>query len=118
MGFMDKLKGMSETAGAAMRMPTSEDMAYAQRAQRLHQVGVEVPAVLNSLEPTGQKDMSGAEQYRFDVTVTRPDGSTTAGTFTQYLLAGQLGAWTTPGSAVRVKIDPDDPSAMLWMGAG
>jgi hypothetical protein len=118
MGFMDKLKGMSETAGAAMRMPTSEDMAYAQRAQRLHQVGVEVPAVLNALEPTGQTDLSGAQQYRFDVTVTRPDGGAYSGSFTQYMLAGQMGAWATPGGAIRVKIDPDDPSAMLWMGAG
>ena len=113
MGFMDKLKGMTDTAGAAMRMPTAEDMAYAQRAQRLHQVGVEVTGVLDDVQATGQTDVSGAQQYRFQVTV---DGATHS--FTQYMLAGQMGAWTTPGATVRVKVDPSDPSAMLLMGAG
>jgi hypothetical protein len=112
MGFMDKLKGMTETAGTAMRMPTAEDMAYAQRAQRLHQVGVEKTGVLQAAEPTGQTDISGAMQYRFDVTV---DGMSAS--FTQYMLAGQMGAWTTPGSSVRVKVDPENPAAMLLMGA-
>jgi hypothetical protein len=116
MGFMDKLKGMTDTAGAAMRMPTQSDMAYAQRVQRLHQVGVEAPATLTAVEPTGQTDISGASEYRFDVAVTPPGGAPYNGSFTQYMLAGQMGAWAAPGGAVRVKMDPSDPSALMMIG--
>jgi hypothetical protein len=118
MGFMDKLKGMTDTAGAAMRMPDASDMAMAQRAQRLHQVGVEAPATLTALTPTGKTDMSGASEYRFDVEVQPPGGAPYSGSFTQYMLAGQMGAWATPGGAIKVKMDPSDPSALIWMGAG
>jgi hypothetical protein len=116
MGFMDRFKGAASTAGAAMRMPTQTDMAYAQRAQRLHQVGVEVPATLTAVEPTGRTDVGGGSEYRFDVTVSPPDGASYAGSFTQYMLAGQMGAWAQPGGAVRVKMDPEDPSALMMIG--
>ena len=113
MGLMDRMKG----AGAGMGMPSQEDMATMQRVTRLNQVGVEHPATIRSMQPTGRTDMGGGEEYSFDVEVQPAGAAPYAGTFTQYMHVASMGSWAYDGAAVNVRIDPQDPSSMmLWGG--
>jgi hypothetical protein len=115
MGLMDKLKG----AGAGMGMPSQEDMATMQRVTRLNQVGVEQPAVINAMQPTGRSDMGGGQEYSFDVQVSPAGGAPYNATFTQHMHVGSMGSWAYQGAAVTVRVDPEDSSSMmLWGGAG
>ena len=114
MGFMDKMKG----AGAGMGMPTAEDMAMMQRVTRLNQVGVEQPAVVNRMAPTGRTDIGGGQEYQFDVEVRPAGGAPYPATFTQYMHVQSMGSWVSEGASVKVRVDPEDPSSMiLWGGA-
>jgi hypothetical protein len=113
MGFIDKLKG----AGGAMGMPTADDMAMMQKVTRLNQVGVEHPAVVNSMAPTGRTDMGGGQEYQFTVEVRPAGGAPYAATFTQYMHVQSMGSWVSEGAGVKVRVDPEDPNSMiLWGG--
>ena len=107
MGFMDKLRGV---------IPSQSDFAMRDRAMRLHQSGVNATGTLTALEKSDRQDMSGAYEYTIGVHVTPEGGAPYDVSFTQYLLDGQLGAWAQPGAAVRVRVDPEDPSAAMLMG--
>jgi hypothetical protein len=113
MGFMDKLKG----TGGAMGMPTAEDMAMVNRVTRLNQVGVEQPAVVNRMAPTGRTDVGGGQEYQFDVEVRPAGGAAYPASFTQYMHVQSMGSWVSEGAGVKVRVDPQDPaSMMLWGG--
>ena len=113
MGLMDRLKG----AGAGMGMPSQEDMATMNRVTRLNQVGVEQPATIRAMQATGRSDIGGGQEYSFDVEVQPAGGAPYAATFTQYMHVGSMGSWAYDGAAVKVRVDPEDPSSMmLWGG--
>ncbi len=115
MGFMDKFK----QAGAGMGMPTSADMEMMNRVTKLNNVGVEHPATIRSLTPTGKTDIGGGADYQIDVTVAPEGGSPYDASFTQSMHEGSMGSWATEGAAVKVRVDPDDPNSMiLWGGVG
>src|SRR4051812_41833016 len=114
MGFLDKMKQGMSTAGQAMQMPTADDAAYAQLAQRLSVGGVSTPATISSLTPTGRTDIGGGAWYSVAVNVEPEGGAPYAATFTQSLIQGQVGGMA-PGTQISVKVDPGDPNAMLMM---
>ncbi len=112
MGFMDKLKG----AGGAMGMPTPADLANRNRAQRLNQIGVDQPAVINRMAPTGRTDFGGGAEYHFEVEVRPEGGAPYLASFTQFMHAQSMGSWVSEGAAVKVRVDPDYPESMILWG--
>lgn len=115
MGFMDKFKQPS----SGMGMPTQDDMATMNKLTRLNDVGVEHPATINSLSPTGKTDVGGGVEYQIAVTVSPEGGAPYEATFNQSMHQGSMGSWATEGAAVKVRVDPEDPNSMiLWGGAG
>ena len=113
MGFLDKMKQGMSTAGQAMQMPTADDAAYAQLAQRLNAGGVSMPATIVSVTPTGRGGM-GSAWYSVAVHVEPAGGTPYDATFTQSLIEGQVSGMA-PGTQINVKVDPGDPNAMLMM---
>ena len=110
MGFMDKLKG----AGGAMG---TQDFAMVNKLTRLNQVGVEQPAVVNRMAPTGRTDIGGGQEYQFDVEVRPAGGAAYPASFTQFMHVQSMGSWVSEGAGVKVRVDPQDPSSMmLWGG--
>ena len=107
MRFMDKLK----------RTGVAQDWSYMNRVTRLNQVGVEQPAVVHRMFPTGRTDMGGGQEYQFDIEV-RPAGEAPyPATFTQFMHVQSMGSWVSEGAGVKVRVDPADPnSMMLWGG--
>lgn len=113
MGFMDKFK-----QAAAAGMPTQGDMEMVNKLTRLNSVGVESPATVRRMAPTGRTDIGGGEEYEFDVDVVPSGGTPYSATFTQFMHVPTMGSWVSEGAAVKVRVDPEDPSSMiLWGGA-
>ena len=111
MGFMDQFKD-AMSAGA----PNAADMEKMQQVTRLNDVGVEHPATITSLAKTGRTDPGGVE-YEIAVDVQPEGGTPYSNTFTQFMHEGSMGSWATEGAAVKVRVDPDDPTVMiLWGG--
>jgi hypothetical protein len=126
MGLMDKFKdGMQQAqqaqqqtaGGGAPGMPTQQDMEYMNRVTKLNNSGVEHPATIKSMQSTGKTDMGGGAEYQIEVEVQPAGGSPYNAQFSQFMHEGSMGSWATEGAAVKVRVDPDDPSSMiLWGG--
>ncbi len=126
MGLFSKVKDAQKQAQDAMAGMTSSGMgaggmggqelagaaAQAQLYQRIAQVGVEAPGVIEAMRPTGGKQFGGGTPYAIDVVVTPPGGSPYATTIQQSLLAAQLEG-LSEGQAVTVKYDPENPGAAV-----
>ena len=117
MGFMDRLKGAAESVQAQTSKvgvgASADQMALANRAQRLMNAGVETPAHIDSMTPTGNTDPPGGAEHTITVTVTPPDGEPRPATFNQYIYPA---APFAAGDDVIVRIDPDDPNSMMLWG--
>jgi hypothetical protein len=100
--------GMSGGLGGDM----AAQAAYAQLVNKLGQVGVQAPGVIDTLRPTGQTDMGGGQMTEVDVTVTPAGGQPYQATVRQSFLPSQLEG-LSQGAAIGVKYDPDNPSAAL-----
>ena len=64
--------------------------AYAQTAQKLYASGVEAPAVVHTIRPTGQTDVGGGQQTEFDVSIRPAGGEPYQTTISQSMLPAQL----------------------------
>lgn len=126
MGLLDRVKNAQQQAAGAMAgaggagaMMGGADMAgqaaYAQLANKLGAQGVEAPGVIESIRPTGEIDMGGAQKTEIDVTITPAGGPAYETTIAQSFLPAQLEG-LAPGAAISVKYDPDDPHAALIYG--
>jgi hypothetical protein len=117
MGFMDRLKGAAESVQAQTSKvgigASADQMALANRGKRLMDHGVETPAHIDSMTPTGNTDTPGGSEHTITVTVTPPDGEPRAATFNQYVYPA---APFAAGEDVIVRIDPEDPNAMMLWG--
>jgi hypothetical protein len=87
-------------------------MEYAQRAQKLHQQGVEAPAVIEGIRPTGQTEIGGSQLVDFDLAVTPGGGQPYRTSISQSMLPAQLEG-LSQGATVGIKYDPDDPMKAL-----
>ena len=75
MGFMDKMKGAAEKAQAAMPVGASGDqIAQANKANKLAQAGVEAPAHIDVMAATGNTDATNSVEYDFKLTVSPAGG--------------------------------------------
>jgi hypothetical protein len=106
-------------AGGMSGIPGMGDMgaqaAYAQLAQKLQASGVEAPGVVHSIRPSGQTDISGAQQVDFDVSIRPAAGDPYQTTISQSMLPAQLEG-LAEGGAITVKYDPDSPTSALIYG--
>jgi hypothetical protein len=117
MGFMDKMKKAAESAQAATSKvgvgASADQMALANKAKRLTDVGVEAPAHIDSMTSTGNTDTPGGTEYDITVTVSPAGGEPYQVTFNQYIYP------TAPfveGEDVTLKVDPSDPDVVMIFG--
>jgi hypothetical protein len=74
--------------------------------------GVDTPAHIDSMEPTGQTDTPGGAENVINATVKPAGGEPYSVTFNQYVYPATPFA---AGDEVTVKVDPDDPhTVMIW----
>lgn len=125
MGLFDKIKGAQDQAAEAMKgMPGSmaqmgnpgELAAERDKIMKLGSVGVETPATINAMTPTGETQGLGDPEYEFQVTVNPVGGEPYQATTKQFI-AQQVLASYQPGPAT-VKVDPDNPQSFLIWGVG
>jgi hypothetical protein len=120
MGFMDKFKDAAAQAqqmaqGAGGSMPgVGEQAAYRDRAIKLNESGVDTPAAIKSVRETGNVD-AGGKEIAFEVEVRPAGGEPYTTTFTQFMVASVMEG-VSEGGAITVRVDPDDPSSMLFWG--
>ena|SRR5215211_310135 len=129
-GFRDKIRGAQDQARDAMAgagqaqsgMPPgmggadmAGQVAYAQKAQKLAQSGVEAPGVIHSIRPTGETDMGGGQKVDFDVSIKPADGEPLQTTISQAMLPAQMED-LSEGKSITVKYDPDSPTSALIYG--
>ena len=114
MGFMDKLKGAAESVQAQTSKvgvgANRDQMDLANRAKKLMTDGVDTPATIDSMEPTGATDAPGGAENVITVTATAPGEGSRQITFNQYIYPA---APFAVGDSVTIKVDPDDPNVAM-----
>ena len=124
MGFMDKMKqaqaqaaqGMQQGQGmGGMGMGGGDQAAYAQKAQKIYNQGVEAPGVIHAIRPSGQTDFGGGQMVDFDVSIKPAGSEPYQTTIQQSMLPAQLEG-ISEGAAITVKYDPDAPVMALIYG--
>lgn len=111
-GAMAGVGGMGSGMGSTMGGDMAGQAAYAQLVNKLGKVGVQAPAVINTLRRTGQTDMGGGQMTEVDVTISPDGGTAYQTTVRQSFLPSQLEG-LSPGASIGVKYDPDNPAAAL-----
>jgi len=117
MGFMDRVKQAAESAQAQTSKigvgASAGQMDLANRAQKLMKEGVDTPAHIDSMEPTGQTDKPGGAEHVIKATVRPGTGDAYEVTFNQYIYpSAPFGA----GEDVTLKVAPDDPNEVMIFG--
>ena len=81
MGFMDKMKQAAESASAATSKvgvgASGDQIELANRAQKLMKEGVDTPATIESMTPTGKTDKPGGAENVIKPASARPAASPT-----------------------------------------
>ena len=117
MGFMDKLKGAAESVQAQTSKvgvgANRGQMDLANLAKKLMNEGIDTPATIDSMEPTGATDTPGGAENVITVTTTGAESRQI--TFNQYIYPS---APFAVGDSVTLKVDPDDPDAAMILGKG
>ena len=117
MGFLDRMKGAAESAQAATSKfgvgASAGQIGLANRAQKLTKVGVDTPAHIDSMTPTGNTDTPGGTEHDIALTITPAAGEAYQVTMNQYIYpSNPFGE----GENVRVKVDPDDCNVVMIFG--
>jgi hypothetical protein len=117
MGFMDKVRKAAESAQAATSKvgvgASADQMALANKAKRLIDHGVDAPAHIDSMSPTGNTDTPGGTEYIVTLTVRPAAGEPYQATTNQYIYPS---APFSEGQDVTVKVDPEDSTQVLIFG--
>jgi hypothetical protein len=117
MGLLDRVKHAAESAQAATSKvgigASAEQMALANRAQKLMKVGVDTPAHIDSMTSTGNTDTPGGTEYNIALTISPAGASAYQTTINQYTYPSNP---FTEGEDVKVKVDPDDPNVAMLFG--
>jgi len=120
-GMKDMQKQAQEAMGqqqgqqAGMGGDMAAQAAYAQTAQKLYASGIEAPAVVHAIRPTGQTDVSGGQQTEFEVSIRPYGGEPYQTTISQSMLPAQLEE-ISEGASITVRYDPDSPTTALIYG--
>ena len=88
---------------------------YQARVLKLNQSGVQMPANITSLTPTGKVDLGGGKEIVFGVQVEPPGGQPYDASFNQYMVDSVMEG-VAPGRKINVRVDPDDPNSMMFWG--
>jgi hypothetical protein len=78
-----------------------------QAMKNLHKDGVDAPAVMHAMRPTGVTGFSGAMEFEFDVTIELASGASHWTKIVQQMLPAQVHG-LADGGALTVKYDPDN----------
>src|SRR3954467_9872438 len=117
MGLMDRVKKAAEGAQAATSHvgvgASRGQMDLANRAQALMKEGVDTPAHIDSMSPTGNTDKPGGSENVIELTVSPPGGAPYQVTTNQYIYPS---APFATGENVTVKVLPSDPNAVMIFG--
>ena len=117
MGFMDRMKSAAESAQAATSKvgvgANADQMALANRAKKLMDSGIDTPATIDSMTPTGATDAPGGSENMISATVQAEGASPYQVSFNQYIYPS---APFNEGDAVTLKVDPDDPNSVMIFG--
>jgi hypothetical protein len=117
MGFMDRVKKAAESAQAATSKvgvgASGDQIALANRAQKLMKDGVDTPAHIDAMEPTGNTDKPGGTEYMITFTVNPADRPSYQVTTNQYIYPS---APFATGDDVSLKVDPSDPNSVMIFG--
>ncbi len=116
MGFMDKMKKAAEGVSAqTSKVGVGADrgqMDLANLAKKLMSSGVETPAHIETMTPTGKTDAPGGAEHEITLTVKPVGGDPYEVNINQYIYPQSPYA---AGEAVTVRVDPDDANAvMIW----
>jgi hypothetical protein len=119
MGFLDKLKNAAEGVQAQTSKvgigASAGQMELANRAQKLIKEGVDTPAHIDAMEPTGKTDTPGGAEHLITLTVSPGGGETYVTTINQYVYPS---APFVVGDAVTVKVDPADRDVAMIFDRG
>ena len=119
MGFMDRIKGAAEAVQAQTSKvgvgASGDQMALANRAKKLMNEGVDTPAEITAMEPTGATDAPGGAENVITARVIPPAGDAYDVTFNQYIYPS---APFAVGDRVTLKVAPDDPTEVMIFGKG
>ena len=88
-------------------------MDLANRAQKLTKVGVDTPAHIDSMTPTGNTDTPGGTEYDITLTISPAGGEPYHVPMVQYIYPSNP---FTEGENVTVKVDPDDANVVMIFG--
>jgi hypothetical protein len=117
MGLMDRMKKAAEGAQAATSKvgvgASRGQMDLANRAQALVKEGVDTPAHIDSMTPTGQTDTPGGSEHMIDLTVTPAGAAPYQVTMNQYIYPSSP---FVAGEDVTVKVLPSDPNTVMIFG--
>jgi len=119
MGFLDRAKKAAESAQAATsRFGVGADagqMDLANRAQKLMKSGVDTPAQIDAMTPTGKTDTPGGAEHVIELTISPAGGAPYQATINQYIYPA---APFAAGDSVIVKVDPDDANVAMIFDKG
>jgi hypothetical protein len=114
---LDRIKGVSESVQAGTSKfgvgASAEQMALANRAQKLTKVGVDTPAHIDSMTATGNTDTPGGAEYDIALTITPGGGEPYKVTMNQYIYPSNP---FSEGENVTVKVDPEDRNVVMIFG--
>jgi hypothetical protein len=114
---MDRVKSAAESAQAATSKvgvgASGDQIALANRAKKLMDSGIDTPATIDSMQPTGNTDTPGGAENVITATAQPAGGDPYQLTFNQYIYPS---APFVTGDAVTLKVDPDDPNAAMIFG--
>ena len=117
MGLKDRLKGMSESVSAATSKfgvgADAGQIDLANQAKKLMTEGVDTPAEVESVVPTGKSTPAGYTEQTVTLTVRPADGDPYQATATQYMDPAKP---YREGDAVTVKVDPSDRNSVMIFG--
>ena len=117
MGLLDRMKKGAEGVQAATSHvgvgASRGQMDLANRAQKLMKEGVDTPARIESMTPTGQTDKPGGAEHMIDLTVMPAGGEPYKVTMNQYIYPS---APFAAGENVTVKVLPSDPNTVMIFG--
>jgi hypothetical protein len=103
-------------AKVVQAMVGAEDLArqtaYDQLVNKLGAAGIPARAVIDALRPTRQADVRGGQRVEVGVTITPTGAPPYQTTILQSFLPSQMEG-LSPGKAIGVKYDPDNPRAAL-----
>jgi hypothetical protein len=92
---------------------SGDQIALANRAKKLMDSGVDTPATIDSMSPTGTTDAPGGAENVITATVEPAGGQPYQVTFNQYIYPS---APFATGDAVTLKVDPEDPNSVMIFG--